>query len=385
MVWKDATSQSPEAARTGPWRLAAAGPVGAGCGMAPRPPTAEQGKAGRRGGGPVTATLILHAGPHKTGTTALQQALVRGEDRLARLGILYPQTGRLGSSHAGLAEACRSGADAVLAALARETEGWRAVILSSENFSMLAPGALQQLRQVFPQAEVRVAYALRRLAALWPAHWAELVKHGQDGGFEGYLDRVAARDDTPWRAPVLPLRQLGRLEEVFGRDALRISVHEAQTAGGADIGPAFIDEMLGLGQEAPHFATGRDNLTASAAETALVRFLNLHLAGRARYAEKQQRRLALLTLLRHSPPDWLAAFAAAVEGGRQLRLVSAEPLVAAEERAVMDRYEDLLVDPPARYLEAAETTVPLLAPEDLPTGLRAALIATFDSLPAVAA
>ncbi|GAB1363029.1 hypothetical protein MASR1M32_22650 [Rhodobacter sp.] len=307
---------------------------------------------------------------------------MRGEARLARLGILYPQTGRAGISHSGLAEACRSGEDAMLAALAREATGWRAVVLSSENFSMLVPDALRQLHRMFPQAEVRVAYALRRLAALWPAHWAELVKHGQGDGFDGYLDRVAARDDTPWRAPVLPLRQLGRLEEVFGRDALRITIHEAQTAEGADLGPAFIDEMLGLGQEAPHFATERDNLTPPAAETALVRLMNLHLAGRARYAEKQQRRLALLAVLRQASPDWLGPFTAALEGARHLRLGSAHPLVAAEERAVMDRYRDLLIDPPESYLQTAETTVPLLDPEDLPAALWTELTATFDGLAA---
>ncbi len=330
----------------------------------------------------MTATLILHVGPHKTGTTALQQALVRGEDRLARLGILYPQAGRSGPGHAGLAEACRLSDAAMLATLARETAGWRAVVLSSENFSMLSPEALGRLQELFPLAEVRIAYTLRRLPTLWPAHWAELVKHGQDEGFDAYLARVAVRDDTPWRAPLLPLRQLQRLEDVFGRDALRITVHEAQTAGGADMGPAFIDEMLGLGQEAPHFATECENVTPSAAETALIRLMNLHFAGRARYAEKQQRRQALLALQRQSPPDWLEDFTAAAAAAPQLRLGSDHPLAVGEQAAVMARYEDLLIDPPASYLAHTETTVPLLDPAELTPRLRATLAKVFDGLPA---
>ena len=324
------------------------------------------------------ATLVLHVGPHKTGTTALQQALAGNAGRLARLGILYPQAGRLGDSHAGLAEACRTGDAAALRALAEEAAGWRAVVLSSENFSMLDGRALAALRAVFPRAEVRVAYALRPLAMLWPAHWAELVKHGQDPGFDGYLARVAARDDTPFRAPVLPLRQLERLAGAFGREALRLTLHRAQ--GGEDIGPAFIDSLLGLGQEAPHFATRRVNATPAARETALVRLMNLHLA-HAGYARRQALRLALLEALRQTPPDWLEDFDAALGRARQLVLTSAHPLVAAEEAAVTGRYGDLL-DDPAPCPAPAETVVPLLDPGDLPPPLRAAIAAFIDGLAA---
>lgn len=324
-----------------------------------------------------TATLVLHVGPHKTGTTALQQALAGNAGRLARLGVLYPQAGRLGDSHAGLAEACRTGDAAALRALAEEAAGWRAVVLSSENFSMLDGRALAALRAVFPRAEVRVAYVLRPLAVLWPAHWAELVKHGEEAGFDGYLARVAARDDTPFRAPVLPLRQLERLAGTFGRGALRLMPHGAQ-----DIGPAFIDGMLGLGQEAPHFATRRVNVRPSDREIALVRLMNLQLAGRGGYPGQQALRQALLEALRRDPPDWLEAFDAALGRARRLVLTSADPLVAAEEAAVAGRYGDLLIDDPAPCPAPAGSAVPLLDPDGLPPPLRAAVAAFIAALPA---
>lgn len=329
----------------------------------------------------MTTALILHVGPHKTGTTALQQALAENAGRLMPLGILYPQTGRAGMSHPALAEACRTGDGAMLHALAAEAEGWRTVILSSENFSMLDSRALAELRALFPRAEIRVPYTLRRLATLWPAHWAELVKHGQEPGFDAYLDRVAARDDTPFRAPVLPLRQLQRLADAFGRDALRILLHEARGGPGQDIGPAFIDDLLGLGQEAPHFATTRVNITPTAQETALVRLMNLQMAGRATYLEKQALRLALLDALREGPPDWLADFDAALGRARRLVLSSSLPLVASEQAEVVKLYGDLMLDAPEDYLSPVETAVSLFGPADLPPGLRAEIAAFIEGLP----
>jgi len=329
----------------------------------------------------VTATLVLHAGPHKTGTTALQRVLAANAGRLARLGVLFPAAGRMGDSHAALAEACRTGDAAILRDLAAEAAGWRAVVLSSENFAMLDVAALDRLRTVFADAEPRVAYSLRRLAQLWPAHWAELVKHGQEAGFDGYLERVAASDDTPFAAPVLPARQLDRLTAAFGRDALRLMVHEARSAPGHDTGPAFIDDMLGLGHEAPHFATARANPTPPARETALVRLMNLHVAGRLDYPAKQRLRLALLAALQTRPPDWLADFDAALAAAPRRTLSSAHPLVAREEKAALDGYGDCLIDPPEPFRTPAASEVPLLEPAGLAAPLRAAIHAFLDGLP----
>ncbi|MBK6469087.1 MAG: hypothetical protein IPF96_21510 [Rhodobacter sp.] len=267
-----------------------------------------------------------------------------------------------------------------LDALAAEARGWRALLLSSENFSALDRDMLQALRIAFPQAEVRVSYTLRRLAALWPAHWAELVKHGQGLSFADYLDRVAQADERAPQAPILPLQQLTRLRSVFGPDALRIAIHDARIAQAQDIGPAFMDEMFGLGQDAPHFATSRCNPTPPARETALVRLMNLHVAGRSDHLARRRMRLALLAALRDDPPGWLRGFTAATEQAPRSVLSSSHPLVQHQQSAVVAGFGHGFLDPAETYLAPIETAVFRSELQDLAPGMRIEVTALLDRI-----
>ncbi|MBK8438023.1 MAG: hypothetical protein IPL38_00390 [Rhodobacter sp.] len=328
----------------------------------------------------MVETLVLHVGPHKTGTTALQRAFAANAARLAHRGILYPVSGRSADCHAPLAEALRTGDTGPLDALAAEARGWRAVLLSSENLSASGSEALQALRIAFPQAEVRVSYTLRRLAALWPAHWAELVKHGQSLSFEDYMDLAARADETAPRAPVLPLQQLTRLTAVFGPGSLRIAIHDARTAQAQDIGPAFMDEMFGLGQDAPHFATDRCNPTPPGWETALVRLMNLHVAGRSDHLARRRMRLALLAALRDDPPGWLRGFTAATEQAPRSVLSSSHPLVQHQQSAVVAGFGHGFLDPAETYLAPIETAVFRSELQDLAPGMRIEVTALLDRI-----
>jgi hypothetical protein len=287
----------------------------------------------------MVTTLILHVGPHKTGTTALQAALATNADLLARFGVLYPTTGRSGDSHADLAPA---------------------------------------LRDAFPGAEVRVSYRLRRLSRLWPAHWAELVKHGQDPGFADYLAAVARRDARPFQSPILPARQLERLAEAFGPAALRIAVHDHHRAEGQDLGPAFIDELLGLGQIAPAFATTARNITPSETETALVWLLNRHAGSRANHVTKGKARRVLLDQVA-ARPAWLADLTSAVQQAERIDIGSDHPLVAAEERAVAARHHAAIAEGIDAYLAPITAFTVDLASLDLRGDTRAALAVAFDA------
>jgi hypothetical protein len=58
--------------------------------------------------------LVIHAGPHKTGTTSFQVACAEASPALLDFGILYPKTGvdgrelTYGGSHTDLALAMRN-------------------------------------------------------------------------------------------------------------------------------------------------------------------------------------------------------------------------------------------------------------------------------------
>lgn len=327
----------------------------------------------------MVATVILHVGPYKTGTTALQKAFSANVDLLARHGILYPLTGRAGDSHAVLAEALLRGDRSGLAELARESEGWRTVLVSCEHLSALDPAGLQALRDAFPQAAFRIAYALRRLVQLWPSHWAELVKHGQFLSFPGYLDRVTQREDRPFFAPILPARQLDRLADVFGVSALHLSLYDQSQADGVDLGPAFIDDLLGLGQIAPAFATPRANLGPSVLETGLVYLLGRHSGSRASHATKREARAILIGHLRSDvAPDWLAPLQTALDRTDRIVLDSTHPLIAAEQETFARRYEMLVPEGLDSYLCPDRREVPDLESLRLDPETSDVLARTFD-------
>jgi hypothetical protein len=326
-------------------------------------------------------TVILHAGPHKTGTTALQATLTAKAELLAQHGVLYPMTGRSANSHAPLGEALAKGDTSLLVDLAAEIRGWRVVLISTEHLSALDNPALAALRDLFPKAEFRLSYTLRRLVGLWPSHWAELVKHSQTLGFSGYLDRVEQRDDRPFHAPVLPRRQLDRLASVFGEASLRIGIHDARIAEGLDIGPAFIDDMLGLGQLAADFRTEIVNSSPPDLQTALTYLLNRHAGDHFDYPAKQQARLAMLSRLRDtSPPSWRQPLEHALNLAERLVLTQGHPLVVAEQEAVIAQYGPALQDPAETYLAPCETSVPLVETMRLDVELEATLAAEFDAL-----
>ncbi|MDZ4087809.1 MAG: hypothetical protein U1E69_13530 [Tabrizicola sp.] len=328
----------------------------------------------------MVATVILHVGPYKTGTTALQKAFSANVDLLARHGILYPRTGRTRDSHAILAEALFRGDPSGLADLARESEGWRTVLISCEHLSALNQDGLTALRGAFPQAAFRVAYALRRLVRLWPSHWAELVKHGQVLSFPGYLDRVAQRDDRPFFAPILPARQLDRLADVFGVSALHLSLYDQAQAESLDLGPAFIDDLLGLGQIAPAFATRRANPSPSGLETALVYLLGRHAGPRTNHPTKRVARALLLDLLRHDPPPWRQPLQDALAQTDRIAFDNTHPLVTLEQAALAARYATQVPEGVKAYLQADRTEVPDLEKLRLDPDPSRLLARTFDSL-----
>lgn len=99
------------------------------------------------------ARVVLHIGAHKTGSTAVQEALAANRALLARHGFLYPRLTRRTAAHHGLAALWnpalkryepRGGAEAAWRALARKhRDGEGVLVLSSEELSRaLGPTAV---------------------------------------------------------------------------------------------------------------------------------------------------------------------------------------------------------------------------------------------------
>lgn len=152
-------------------------------------------------------TRLLHVGPYKTGTTALQGAFHRGRAELAAHGVLYAGKGRQAKEPAVAitrADLSAGPGDPVIApweALCEEVAGAgdRRVMISSEFFSNADANAAQAAVKGLQGGDVHVVVTLRPLLKILPSHWQQYVKHGLCHSYEDWLASLLREpsDDCP--------------------------------------------------------------------------------------------------------------------------------------------------------------------------------------------
>src|SRR5690606_8281919 len=145
--------------------------------------------------------VVLHIGPHKTGTSAIQAALAAARPELAAFGVAYP--GR-GVSHnlearSALDIPTRVGKPHpkpdLWPAFAREVASQRGrVVVSSENFDNADPAEAEQIVAALGGERVHVLVTLRSLPALLPSAYQQTVKGRNPLSYESWLERVFDRD-----------------------------------------------------------------------------------------------------------------------------------------------------------------------------------------------
>ena len=144
--------------------------------------------------------VTLHVGPHKTGTTAIQQTLVSLLSGCPVEGFAYPKPRDYGPGHAILAWSIlgKHGRPASMAALddflrAELPAGATHAVLSSEEFATTDPVALDVLAQALRPHRVHVVVTLSPVRRRFVAEWQEMVKHGWGLPMARSLKAVRAR------------------------------------------------------------------------------------------------------------------------------------------------------------------------------------------------
>lgn len=126
--------------------------------------------------------VLVHIGPYKTGTTAIQSSLHEHRAELSEHGVTYPGSyhrqmrpswALLGRSRVGEAAVPRREWDAMVDEV-RAAEG--RVVISSEDFSSARPAQVSQLVEDLDPERVHVLIVARRLDKLMPSAWQERVK-----------------------------------------------------------------------------------------------------------------------------------------------------------------------------------------------------------------
>jgi len=129
----------------------------------------------------VPRKIVIHAGIHKTGSTAIQIALFHHTEQFEKQGIKYPRTGLDDGAHHAIARTLRSGEKeaGVLEELSKEIADWpETVVISSEELDSLSPPAVLRFRDTLAATteQLQVVIYLRPQYSLIRSQYSQQIR-----------------------------------------------------------------------------------------------------------------------------------------------------------------------------------------------------------------
>ena len=231
----------------------------------------------------AAGTRLVHIGPHKTGTTAIQGALHLARERLAARGVVYPGRGRqpLWPVLAVTGQPALRGEPRPEITywdhLVRDISaaGDKRVVLSSEFFAEADDTTARRVVEDLGGASVHVVVTLRSLTRILPSQWQQYLQNGYHFRYLEWLEGILSE---PPRTPTPGFWRRHRHDTLTARWAAAV--------GAENLTVIVIDEsdrlmllhifesMLGLpsGFLLPEERAANRSLTVAEAE--LVRLLN---------------------------------------------------------------------------------------------------------------
>jgi hypothetical protein len=278
-------------------------------------------------------TRLLHIGPHKTGTTAIQGALHLARERLAAEGVAYPGRGR----QPLWPILAVTGQPALLGGPRPEISYWdnlvrdvraagdQRVVLSSEFFAEADDATARRVIADLGGARVHVVVTLRSLTRILPSQWQQYLQNGFHFRYLEWLEGILS---DPPHTPTPGFWRRHRHDELVKRWAAehgpeKLTVIVVDESDRLMLLRVF-ESMLGLAEGflVPEERAANRSLTVAEAE--LVRLLNEEFSRRAwphrnyarfmRYGAVEHMKNAREPLSdepRIATPDW--ALARAVE------------------------------------------------------------------------
>lgn len=207
--------------------------------------------------------IIIHAGPHKTGTTYIQSLLHNNKAILQSSSISYPDAYYLFLGHHYLCNALNGNepAETIRENIEAAVGSAATCILSSENFIFLTKKGMSKLKDIFPVANVRFVLFLRRPSLRLISRWHEEVKQGSSEALESYLVKHIIRPMQSVEVNIV--NYIKQVESIFGKSVCYLVDYESanknknmvamfQKAAGIDVNISDIDlivnEMTPLGE-----------------------------------------------------------------------------------------------------------------------------------------
>lgn len=221
--------------------------------------------------------LVLHVGPHKTGSTTLQVRLAALRKPLKDADIVYPNEWLEGKGHHLLARQLREELDPVLlrSELMAALKGHGTMLLSSENFSLLDAQQVTRFAEAAVDFDVHIISYARRWSELLYSSWQEGVKHGHSVGFPEFCFKELS---TPLASRLLnPSSSLEAYSAAFGRESVTVVSYDEIKLKERDLVDHFVEVVFGGSFVAPPLdrEPPRHNKSLGPAEAELLRALNI--------------------------------------------------------------------------------------------------------------
>jgi len=259
--------------------------------------------------------VLVHIGPYKTGTTAIQSSLHEHRRELVEAGVSYPGSyhrqmrpswALLGRSRVGEAQVSEREWDEMVDEV-RAAEG--RVVISSEDFSSARPGHVRKLVEDLGADRVHVLIVARRLDKLLPSAWQERVKSvNETRTYDAWLREVLSRQRSGGAAKVFWHNHgldglIQRWRDVLPREQVIVLV---TSEADRSLQPRTFERLLGLEEglltPGPH-----SNTSLSMERIEFCRQVNLAVESRGWIGNKRLNpaRRSMLAGLRSAPlAEW---------------------------------------------------------------------------------
>ncbi|MGN6128894.1 MAG: hypothetical protein ACTHOK_00965, partial [Nocardioidaceae bacterium] len=227
---------------------------------------------------------LIHIGPQKTGSTAVQFAFHAARDRLAEHGVHY--AGRSHCAHeAGWAVL---GGNAPVGEPRPRMAAWEELVdevraagdlrvcVSNEDFGRATPEQARAVIDGLGGEKAHVVAVVRRLDRYLPSQWQQRVKAREVRSYEDWLRIILGDDESNWHwNHTWHAHEVGRLisrwTDIVGKDRMTLVV--ADEANRSLLPNAF-EEMLGLPFGLLQVDELRANRSLSFEEVELLRAFN---------------------------------------------------------------------------------------------------------------
>ncbi|HVT21966.1 MAG TPA: hypothetical protein VHE57_11320 [Mycobacteriales bacterium] len=229
--------------------------------------------------------VMLHIGPHKTGTTAIQGAMRKARKKMAEHGVVYAGNTRQhqmaalaitgGKGLSGDRPAERKDWDVLVDEVRATTD--KTVVVSSEFFDGCDDEMARMVVSELGGERVHVVVTLRPLAKILPSAWQQYVRNRLRDPYDEWLEAIL--NNAPFEKPTPTFWQrhhhdvqVERWASIVGPDRLLVIVVDESDP---DSLMRTFEHLTGLPDGLLEPETGWTNRSLTAAETELVRLLNV--------------------------------------------------------------------------------------------------------------